>query len=67
MARFALIAPAVHGTFDQATKAEYFRSVSAKLVRMPDGTERRFPEGTLMFWVKCVKISDTMPPGNPLS
>ena len=50
MARFALIAPAVQGTFDQATKAEYYRSVSAKLVRMPDGTERRFPEGTLMFW-----------------
>lgn len=37
MARFALIAPAVQGTFDQATKAEYYRSVSAKLVRMPDG------------------------------
>ena len=47
---FALIAPAVQGTFDQAAKAEHYRSVSAKLVRMPDGTERRFPEGTLMFW-----------------
>ena len=48
--KFGLIAPAVNGTFPDASMAEYFRRVSAEPVGLPDGTRVRLKPSTLASW-----------------
>ena len=48
--KFGLIAPAVNGTFPDASMAEYFRRVSAEPVGLPDGTRVRLKASTLASW-----------------
>ena len=48
--KFGLIAPAVNGTYPDASMAEYFRRVSAETVAMPDGTVARLKASTLASW-----------------
>ena len=48
--KFGLIAPAVNGTFPDASMAEYFRRVSAETVALPDGTVARLKPSTLASW-----------------
>ena len=48
--KFGLIAPAVNGTYPDASMAEYFRRVSADPVGLPDGTRVRLKPSTLASW-----------------
>ena len=48
--KFGLIAPAVNGTYPDASMAEYFRRVSAEPVGLPDGTLVRLKPSTLASW-----------------
>lgn len=48
--KFGLIAPAVNGTYPDASMAEYFRRVSAEPVGLPDGTRVRLKPSTLASW-----------------
>ena len=48
--KFGLIAPAVNGTFPDASMAEYFRRVAAEPVGLPDGTRVRLKASTLASW-----------------
>ena len=45
-----LIAPAVNGTYPDASMAEYFRRVCAEPVGLPDGTRVRLKPSTLASW-----------------
>lgn len=48
--KFGLIAPAVNGTYPDASMAEYFRRVAAEPLGMPDGTVARLKPSTLSSW-----------------
>ena len=48
--KFGLIAPAVNGTYPDASMAEYFRRVCAEPVGLPDGTRARLKPSTLASW-----------------
>lgn len=48
--KFGLIAPAVNGTFPDASMAEYYRRVCAEPVGLPDGTRVRLKPSTLASW-----------------
>lgn len=48
--KFGLIAPAVNGTYPDASMAEYFRRVCTEPVGLPDGTRVRLKPSTLASW-----------------
>lgn len=48
--KFGLIAPAVNGTYPDASMAEYFRRVAAEPLGLPDGTVVRLKPSTLGSW-----------------
>lgn len=48
--KFGLVAPAVNGTYPDASMAEYFRRVAAEPLGMPDGTVARLKPSTLASW-----------------
>ena len=50
MLRFSLIAPAVNGTYAEPSTAAYYRAVSRKPVRLPDGGWQRFSPSTMAWW-----------------
>ncbi len=49
--RFALIAPVIQGLFPDASRTAYYRRVTEKPLRFPDGTERALSYKTLEKWV----------------
>ena len=48
--KFGLIAPAVNGTFPDASMAAYFRRVAERPLAMPDGTTVALNASTLASW-----------------
>lgn len=48
--KLGLVAPAVNGTFPDATMADYFRRIAAEPLELPDGTTRRVKASTLASW-----------------
>jgi len=48
--KFGLVAPAVNGTYPDASMAEYFRRVAAEPLGLPDGTVARLKPSTLASW-----------------
>ena len=48
--RFSLIAPVVAGTFQQATKINYFRETCEKEYVLPNGKRVKFSPLTLKKW-----------------
>ena len=50
MFRFGLIAPALNGTFTQASKYAYYREVAAEPLTLPDGTSAVYAQSTLAHW-----------------
>ena len=49
--RFALIAPVVQGLFPDASKAAYFKRVTAKPLTLPDGSTFQYSYKTLDRWL----------------
>ena len=55
MARFALIAPVINGTFAEASAAEYFRRVASKPIEAWGGKMRHYSPLTLEDWARKYK------------
>jgi len=53
--RFALIAPVIQGTFDDASIAAYCRRVTKSPITRPDGTLFQYKPATLEKWVDLYK------------
>jgi len=53
--RFALIAPVIQGTFNDASIAAYCRRVTDKPIARPDGTPFQYKPATLERWVTLYK------------
>ena len=49
--RFALIAPVVQGLFPDASKAAYFKRVTARPLTLPDGSTFQYSYKTLDRWL----------------
>ena len=49
--RFALIAPVIQGLYPDASRSAYYRRVTQKPLRFPDGRERELSYKTLEKWV----------------
>jgi transposase InsO family protein len=49
--RFALIAPVIQGTFNDASAAAYCRRVTENPIARPDGTSFHYKPGTLERWI----------------
>jgi len=54
--RFALIAPVIQGTFNDASVAAYCRRVTEKPIIRPDGTPFLYKPGTLEKWITLYKV-----------
>jgi len=54
--RFALIAPVIQGTFNDASVAAYCRRVTENPVVRPDGTSFQYKPGTLEKWITLYKV-----------
>jgi hypothetical protein len=55
--RFALIAPIVNSTFEARSKEEYFRILSKKEHKSPDGSVKRFSPQTYKSWLASYRIA----------
>ena len=53
--RFALIAPVIQGTFDDASIAAYCRRVTESPIPRPDGTPFQYKPTTLSKWITLYK------------
>ena len=53
--RFALIAPAIQGTFDDVSIAAYCRRVTENPITRPDGTFFQYKPTTLEKWIRLYK------------
>ncbi len=49
-ARFAMIAPAINGTFTENSATAYFKRVSLNEMKLPDGKERKYSWKTIKYW-----------------
>lgn len=49
--KFSLIAPVITGTYNDECAIAYFRRISKEMIKWPDGTERRFSDQTLKYWL----------------
>jgi len=54
--RFALIAPAIQGTFSDVSVAAYCRRVTENPIRRPDGVMFQYQETTLQRWINLYKV-----------
>ena len=54
--RFGLVAPAIQGTFPDASIAAYCRRVADNTVVRPDGTSFQYKAGTLEKWISDYKF-----------
>jgi len=54
--RFALIAPVIQGTFNDASAAAYCRRVTENPITRPDGTTFKYSPATLEKWITQYKI-----------
>lgn len=54
--RFALIAPVIQGTFNDASVAAYCRRVTENPIVRPDGTTFHYKPGTLEKWIASYKL-----------
>ena len=54
--RFALIAPVIQGTFNDASVAAYCRRVTDNPIVRPDGTSFQYKPGTLEKWITLYKV-----------
>ena len=48
--RYSLIAPIVAGTYQEASRAAYYRSAAAREYTLPDGRRARFSAATIKKW-----------------
>jgi hypothetical protein len=53
--RFAVIAPVLQGLFTEPTKTAYYKKISEKPLKMPDGKEILFNFNTFEKWEACYK------------
>lgn len=49
--RFALIAPVIQGLYPDASRAEYYRRVTEKPLKLPDGSTVEYKPKTIEKWV----------------
>ena len=54
--RFAMAAPAIQGTFPDASVAAYCRRVTENPIVRPDGTAFKYSPGTLAKWISLYKF-----------
>jgi transposase InsO family protein len=53
--RFAVIAPAIQGLFNEPTKTAYYKKVAERPIKMPDGKEVIFKYNTFEKWEAAYK------------
>ncbi len=53
--KFSLIAPVVNGTYQAASKMQYYREVASKIHTLPDGKQVRISSNTIKKWYLLYK------------
>ena len=48
--KFSLIAPVVNGTYQAASKMQYYREIASKIHTLPDGKQVRISSNTIKKW-----------------
>ncbi|MGN8907087.1 helix-turn-helix domain-containing protein, partial [Bacillota bacterium HCP28S3_F12] len=53
--KFALIAPVIQGLYPDQSEAAYYRRVTEKPLKRPDGTEYKYSPDTLERWTSIYR------------
>jgi transposase InsO family protein len=54
--KFALIAPVISMTYPDESISAYFRRIAMHEIEWPDGTKRKFSDGTLKTWLQRYRM-----------